>query len=264
MSEIDSKFVPSAALLSTVGIKAADVKTDAAIYRLIENNRKAATLAENQISVAVYILHTRGHAYEDIAAKTGSSVVALTKFKVEGAAILRTGEVTRTVSAIRTGSLSAKLVDEITTGSGSAEDKIDALEVAGLASHIKGKYAKADGDITATDFKALKDALAVACEAAALPVTAQKMAVVLPNQTEALGLKVKQREPQVNTDGPLGLEANLKRALADMQAIAKAADDKYVPTPQDVAALMAICEYIDIPLMLSESMLDAVDALLEF
>ena len=49
-----------------------------------------------------------------------------------------------------------------------------------------------------------------------------------------------------------------------MQAIAKAADAKYVPTAQDVAALMAICEYIDIPLMLSESMLDAVDALLEF
>ena len=264
MSEPDTKFVPSAALLSTVGLKTTDVKTDAALYTLIAKNRADAELAENQISVAVYILHTRGNAYEDIAGKTGYSVPALTKFKVEGAAILRTGEVERTISAIRAGSLSAKVVDDITTGSGTKEEKVTALEVAGLAAHVKGKYQKEGSDITATDFTALRDALAIACENSALPVTTQKMAVVLPNHTEALGFTIKKREPQVNTEGPLGLEANLKRALHDMQEIAKAANAKYVPTAQDVAALMAICDYIEIPLMLSDSMLDAVDALLEF
>lgn len=260
---VNTKFVPSAAVLSAVGLKVGSVRTDEDIYTLIATNRAAQSMAENQISVAIYILAQRGHAYEDIASKTGYSVPQVKRFKVEGSAILRTQEVERTVSAVRTGILSQAIVDEITIGTGTPDVKIAALEVAGLAQHVKGKYQREDGKkVEALDFKALTEAARVACESAAVPATAQKMALMLPHITEELGLKVKSRESdQDGGTGPKTLEFHLKTALADAKAIANAADEAYVPTANDLAALFSLCEFLDIPLLLDAEVIAAVDAL---
>jgi hypothetical protein len=261
--QINTKFVPSAAVLSAVGLKVGDVRTDDAIYDLIATNRKAASLAENQISVAVYILAQRGHSFEDIAGRTGYSVAQLKRFKVEGSAILRTGEVERTVSAIRTGVLSQAIVDTITIGSGTPEVKIEALETAGLAGHIKSRYIREDGkQVEALDFKAIAEQARQTCEASAVPATGQKMALMLPHITEELGLKVKPRESEKDGGtGPQTLEFHLKAALKDVKAIADAADAAYVPTPNDLAALFSLCEFLDVPLMLDADVMAAVDAL---
>ena len=261
--QVNTKFVPSASVLATVGLKVGEVRSDEAIYQLIATNRAAQSMAENQISVAIYILAQRGHAYEEIASKTGYSVIAVKRFKVEGSAILRTGEVERTVSAIRTGTLSQAIVDEITIGTGTAEQKIEALETAGLAGHIKSKYQRKDGKkIEALDFKAVTQQAREACEGAAVPATGQKMALMLPHITEELGLKVKSRESESNGGtGPQTLEFHLKAALKDVKAIADAADAAYVPTANDLAALFSLCDFLDVPLMLDADTLAAVDAL---
>lgn len=260
---INTKFVPSASVLATVGLKVGSVRSDESIYELIATNRAAQSMAENQISVAIYILTQRGHAYEEIAAKTGYSVIAVKRFKVEGSAILRTGEVERTVSAVRTGTLSQAIVDEITIGTGTQEQKVEALETAGLAGHIKSKYQREDGKkIEALDFKAITAQAREACENAAVPATGQKMALMLPHLTEELGLKVKSRETDSDGGtGPQALEFHLKAALKDVKAIANAADEAYVPTANDLAALFSLCEFLDIPLMLDADVMAAVDAL---
>jgi hypothetical protein len=260
---INTKFVPSASVLAAVGLKVGDVRTDDAIYALIATNRKAQSLAENQISVAVYILAQRGHAFEDIANKTGYSVAQAKRFKVEGSAILRTGEVERTVSAIRTGVLSQAIVDEITIGTGTQDQKIEALETAGLAGHIKSKYQREDGKkIEALDFKAITAQARQTCEDSAVPATGQKMALMLPHLTEQLGLKVKSRESDSDGGtGPQSIEFHLKAALKDAKAIAGAADEAYVPTPHDLAALFTLCEYLEVPIMLDADVVAAVDAL---
>lgn len=261
--QVNTKFVPSAAVLATVGLKVGEVRSDESIYQLIATNRAAQSMAENQISVAIYILTQRGHAYEDIAGKTGYSVPQVKRFKVEGSAILRTGEVERTVSAVRTGVLSQAIVDTITLGTGTQDQKIEALETAGLAGHIKSKYQREDGKkIEALDFKAITAQAREACENAAVPATGQKMALMLPHLTEELGLKVKSRESEKDGGtGPQTLEFHLKAALSDVKAIANAADEAYIPTANDLAALFSLCEFLDIPLMLDADVMAAVDAL---
>jgi hypothetical protein len=264
MSEtVNTKFVPSASVLATVGLKVGAVRSDEAIYELIATNRAAQDIADNQISVAVYILTQRGHAFEAIASKTGYSVSQVKRYKVEGSAILRTGEIDRTVSAVRTGVLSQAIVDTITLGTGTTEEKVAALETAGLAGHIKSRYQREDGQkIEALDFKAITSQAREACEAASVPATGQKMALMLPHLTEQLGLKVKSRESdQDGGTGPQSIEFHLKAALRDAKAIAGAAEEAYVPTPHDLAALFTLCEYLEVPLMLDADVVAAVDAL---
>lgn len=261
--EVNTKFVPSASVLAAVGLKVGAVRSDEAVYELIATNRAAQSVAENQISVAIYILTQRGHAFETIASKTGYSVSQVKRFKVEGSAILRTGEVHYTVSAVRTGVLSQAIVDTITMGTGTSEQKIDALETAGMAGHIKSRFVREDGKkIEALDFKAITQKAREACIAASVPATGQKMALMLPHLTEELGLKVKPRDTEPDGGkGPQTIEFHLKAALADAKSIANAADEAYTPTANDLAALFSLCDFLDIPLMLDADTLAAVDAL---
>lgn len=248
-AKTDPKFCPPAAALKIVGLAVADIKTDDAIFALFKNNVETAEHAENQNSVAVYILVQRGWKYEDLVSKLGQSESTLKRKMVEGMAILRTGEVTRTTAAVRQGGLSKQAVDDLTKGVTDKGMKIVALEQAALEAAIKSRYTNDKGeavDMSKIRTDVLHSRLAQTVENDAVPVTAATLIQYIPTLTEELGLKVKQRstEPDGGT-GPQGMEFHLKACLKDIKALEEANDGlEYEPTTQDVAALLDLLIHI--------------------
>lgn len=261
-AKTDPKFCPPAAALKIVGLAVADIKTDDAIFALFKNNVEAAEHAENQNSVAVYILIQRGWKYEDLVSKLGQSESTLKRKMVEGMAILRTGEVTRTTAAVRQGSLSKQAVDDLTKGVTDKGMKIVALEQAALETAIKSRYTNDKGepvDMSKIKTDVLHSRLAQTVENDAVPVTAATLIQYIPTLTEELGLKVKQRstEPDGGT-GPQGMEFHLKACLKDIEAIETANDGlKYEPTAQDLAALLRLMQHLDIAHMIEDMQAEA-------
>lgn len=261
-AKTDPKFCPPAAALKIVGLAVADIKTDDAIFALFKNNVEAAEHAENQNSVAVYILIQRGWKYEDLVSKLGQSESTLKRKMVEGMAILRTGEVTRTTAAVRQGGLSKQAVDDLTKGVTDKGMKIVALEQAALEAAIKSRYTNTDGkavDMDKIRTDVLHSRLAQTVENDAVPVTAATLIQYIPTLTEELGLKVKQRstEPDGGT-GPQGMEFHLKACLKDIEALEEANDGlKYEPTAQDLAALLRLMQHLDIAHLIEDMQAEA-------
>lgn len=267
----DVKFTPPAAALKTVGITVAEIKTMDALWNLINARLATSDNALNQASVGIYIAYERGFNYPAIAGKCGKSVATVERYAIEGMAILRTGESARTTSAIRTGKLSKSKVDELTRGPLEL-DKVAALEVAVVHEALSKKFVHNTGEaIDVTDlfanevYEAARDAAIANC----VPPTTSNIMEALPQVTEAYSIKRKPTTPATpNPDGGsstvMHLEFNLKKAVADMQRIALDSEEKYVPTPQDWAAFVALTQFLEIFVPLSDEITASIEALLPY
>jgi hypothetical protein len=261
----DPKFVPSAAALQVVGLKVGDVRTDEGILKLIKDRDTAIGVAENQISVAVFVLMQRGWTTAAIGAKTNYAERTVTRKGIEGMAILRTGEVTRTVAAIRTGNLSKKIVNECTKGGDSAELKITRLERAAVAAELQSRYIE-DGSKRAPDAVVLDkvmQAVASIVQGDSEPMNAASFVAAIPHVSSEVGISAKEskREARPGDGAPQTVESHLRAALRDAKAIAAAADEDYIPTPADVKALLDLCSYLNIDLALEPEVAAAIEVL---
>lgn len=272
MSEVtnDPKFCPPAAALKSVGLTVAEIKTNDSLFGLISERLTMVDKAENQIAVACYIAYQRGFEYDALAQKTGLARSNVQIRVIEGMAILRTGESRHTTSAIRAGKLSKSKVDELTKGTKSAESKIEALEKAAVESALAG-FMRSDDTELAVDAPLVTDVFVQARNAAladSVPATAHNIIAYIPTVSESFGIKrkVEKRDPDVNqgVTKPQLLEVNLKKAVADMRALALAAEEAYVPTPQDWAAFVALTEFLDVYVDLGADTMAAIDALVAY
>lgn len=272
MSEVanDPKFCPPAAALKTVGLTVTEIKTNDALFSLISDRLMTVDKAENQIAVACYIAYQRGFEYDALAQKTGLARSNVQIRVIEGMAILRTGESRHTTSAIRSGKLSKSKVDELTKGLASPESKIEALEKAAIESALAG-FTRSDDNELAINATLVTDVYTQARSAAladSVPATANNIIAYIPTVSESFGIKrkVENRDPQPNRGNaaPQLLEVNLKRAIADMRALALAAEEAYVPTPQDWAAFIALTEFLDVYVDLGAETMAAIDALIAY
>lgn len=272
MSDIttsDPKFVPSAALLSVIDTKVSEVKTDEALKEFAHRIKGDRQMADAKEAVAVYIARKRGHDFEWVLTELGIDERTAQRREVEGMAILRLQEITRCVSAIRTGSLGIKAVDDITAEQASfTEDGVDEriikLEVLAASKVIKSTYQPAKGDGPLTDEKVAEIVSAATDKVTSKvePMTARNIVRAVPTVTEEQGVSVKKRVAQPKTDnGPLGLEAHFKAALADVKRLEQASDgEQYVITPADAKALLDLLTHLGID---SET-LAAIDALVAY
>jgi len=266
-SNVDPRFVPSAKALTVVGLKVGDIRTDEGILKLIHDRDAAIGAAENQISVAIFVLMQRGWTTASIGAKTNYAERTVTRKGIEGLAILRTGEVTRTVAAIRTGNLSKKVVKECTAGGDPAEMKIKRLERAAIGAELQSRYV-----VTATkqapDAKTLDAVIAAVADIVdgdSEPMNAASLVDAIPHVTEQTGLTAKDGKRSGHNQGgsttPQAVAYHLRLALKDAKAIAAAANEDYIPTPQDVQALFDLCQFLNIDLALEPDVAKAVEAL---
>lgn len=268
VADANPEFIPSQRALSVVGLTREAVSTDEQIVTLVQQNDRNIEVADYQNSVLVYILIARGHGYDWVLKTLGIPERTAVRRKIEGMAILRTTETRRTVAAIRKAGLSDKVVDGCTTGTGSRDSKIAALEKAAFVQTVQKNYqpakGAADSPITESVLsKALDEAVKVVA-ANEQPLSAVTMIEAVPHLVESLGLKpkVQSRSPQEGDAAPKGLEFHMKAALKDLKAIVAANDDQpYVPTPQDMKALMDLCTFLDITLDVTPEVAAAVEAL---
>ena len=259
----DPKFLPSSEALAVVGLAKSHLQTDNAIFKFLQEADEKIDTLDSQKSVAIYVLKQRGWSNANIAKRTNYAERTIVRKYIEGMAVLRTGETTRTVAAVRSADLTEKTVQECTKGTGDSESKIQALERAALTKEVQAKFTTESGKVPdKVVIDRVIDATAKVVAAQSEPATAGTFIEAIPQVTEELGLVVKKRTP--DNDGgtaPQGVEFHLKAALKDAQAIAKAADQDYVPTPQDVAALLRLCQYLGLDLALEPEVAQAVEAL---
>jgi hypothetical protein len=249
-----------------VGLKVGEVRSSDDIITFIKARTHEIDAYENQISVAIYILKQRGMTNEAIAKKVEYSTRTIIRKGLEGLAILRTQEVTRTVAAIRSGNLSEKVVKECTAGAGDNESKIQKLERAALASDVQGRFLTADGKVPdATVIDRIVQMTAEVVEANAEPATAPFFISAVPTISEELGLKVKEVKRSGHNQGgannPMAVEFHVKAALQDARKIAAAAEAEYTPTPADIKAVMELCEFLGLDFAVDEEFAAAIDSL---
>jgi hypothetical protein len=274
MSEVntDPKFCPPAAALKTVGLTVADVKSTDSLFALITDRLAIAERSENQASVAIFIAFQRGFDHEAIAKRINISVSSVKRRVIEGMGIMRTGEVARTTSAIRTGTLSKSKVDDLTRGINDSEVKITALEKAVVSDALTNAYVNSTGaPIAVTDqfTTEVYEAAVSAAIADSVPATSANIMQYVPVVGESFSIKRKPStpatpNPQGGSSTTMHLEFNLRKAVADMQQIALDSDAPYVPTPQDWAAFVALTQYLDIFVPLSDEITASVEALLPY
>jgi len=259
----DPKFIPEDDKLAIVGLSVSNVKTDNQLYKLVVNNNEKSELIDAQNAVAAYILWKRGAEQETIAGKVGRDVRTIKRWCVMGAAIMRTGEYTRTMGAVRLVDMSKGAMDTATQGDLTPDQKLEQLETAALALDIKSKFQSEKGKaVTDETIQAVVAELPRIVKENAEPLTAKNMADSVHVVADRFGIERKQRTPDPDGgQGPLAVESHLKAALKDARAIAKASGSAYVPTAADVKALMALCDFLEIPLMIDEATIDAVEAL---
>jgi hypothetical protein len=250
MSEV-SNFTPPAKALEVVGIDQSVFASDDSIYAFISQTGERIRHSEAQIAVAIYTLHMRGADDVALVSKTGLGRSTVYRYVAEGMAILRTGNIDRAVAAVRTAGLSVNKVDELTKGKSKTESKLSALETGALGSFITSNYVTEDKG-TAPDVSGVSSLLPYLKESAegdAVPAVLSEMVKYLPLMAEEMGIKRKTRTPRDSENGPFGLEYHFTAALKDLKAIEQAADDeKYLPTEQDMAALLALMSYIGVDL----------------
>lgn len=244
-------FVPPQAALNSVGLSKADIGDNDAIYALIDAKDQEIRRSDSQISVLIYILHMRGAEEASLVKRTGYDSSTVYRKIAEGMAIIRTGNVDRASSAVRTGRLSISMVDELTRGTKSAADKLAALEAAALGQYIKTNLVvegtKAAPEID--NLPAIVQELAQAATNDSVPAVMSELVAYMPIVTERLGLTRKPRSSRDPEAGPYGLEYHFNKALDDVKQIQKDSDgEAYVPTEQDLAALLALCTFVGIDL----------------
>jgi len=244
-------FVPPQAALNAVGLRKADLGDDDSIYRLISANEENIKQRDSQNAVCVYILRMRGAEIPRIAKRLNYDESTVQRKIAEGMAIIRTGNVDRAISAVRTGRLSIKVVDDITKGAKTQAEKLAALEAAALGSYIQSNFVQEVSGAAPQleNVTALVEQLSTAATNDSVPVIMSEIVSYMPTVTEGLGLVRKTRTPGTPDSGPYGLEYHFSRALEDVKAIQKAADgEPYIPTEQDLAALMSLCSFVGIDL----------------
>lgn len=273
MSDIttDPKFVPAASSLSIVGIKVSEIKTDDALKDFVQGLGRTRSLTDAQEAVAIYVARKRGHDFEWILTELGIDERTAKRREVEGMAIIRLQEITRCVSAIRTGGLGIKVVDEITAkpitlvGEDNVDGRIVELETLAAAKDIQRNFKSEDGkdlsdDAVAQIVRQATDTVVAKVE----PMTARNIVRAVPSIAEQHGIKPKPkatRSAQTNTDGPFGLEHHFKAALKDAKALVEAADgEAYTVTPADARALVELLTFLGT----DAEVIAAVDALVSF
>jgi hypothetical protein len=260
----DPKFVPSSDALAVVGLSVSRVKTDTEIFKfLAEADEKIDTL-DSQKSVAIYILKMRGWSNANIAKRTNYAERTIVRKYIEGMAVLRTQETTRTIAAVRSADLTEKTVQECTKGTGDSESKIQALERAALTKEVTTKFVTDDGKAPSKQvIDRIIDETAKIVSAQSEPATAGTFIDAIPQVTEAVGITAKTRSS--NSEGgknnPMGVEFHIKAALKDANAIADANGSDYVPTPADVKQVLTLCQFLGLDLILEPEVAAAVEAL---
>lgn len=262
----DPKFVPAPEQLEHVGLSLNKVKSDNDLYKLISTNSEKSDLLRAQNAVAAYILWQRGNEQEAIAARLNVNVKTIERWCVAGAAILRTGEYVRTLAAVSAGSgMSKGAVDAATKGEGTPEERLDRLETAAVATHVKKSYVKSDGKALSDDeVAAIVTSLPQVVADNAEPMIATSMIKSVPHVSESFDVvrKEPKRSSRNNGEGgPQQVVVHLKAALKDARQIAKDSDADYVPTAEDVHALLKLVEYLLPGSPLTEDITSAVEAL---
>lgn len=263
----DPKFIPAAASLEVVGMKVGQIRTDDALIEFVHTLATTRTLTDAQEAVAVYVARKRGHEFDWILTNLGIEERTAKRREIEGMAILRVQEITRTVSAIRTGELGIKAVDEITSAilsynADGVDERIVALETLAAAKKIKATYVTADkkeltDEQVASMVRQAHDIVVSKVE----PLTAATLVAAVPVISEEHGAekKITKRTPQTPASGPMGLEYHLRLALRDMKKLADAAEAPYVPTTQDYKALFDLVTFLDLSLDMSDDMVRALE-----
>lgn len=273
-SVADPKFVPPAASLSKVGMKVADIRTDDALVAFVIKGQESRALSEAQEAVAVYTARKRGHEFDWILTNLHISKDTAERREIEGMALLRLQvdehEVPRVQSAIRTGRLGIKVVDDITAKSYTQTDtgvdaRLEDLEILSAGKRIKDKFVMADRGLAISD-KQAADIVAHARTVVAAkvePVSAATIIAAVPSFSEEVGLKVKEnkRTPSTSNNGPMPLEHHIRAALRDIAALEKAAEQDYELTPHDYRALFDLCSKFDLVIEPNETMVKALETL---
>jgi hypothetical protein len=259
----DPKFIPSDAALAIVGLSKSKVQSDNAIFNFLREADEKIDSLDSQKSVAIYILKQRGWSNAKIAQRTNYAERTIVRKYIEGMAVLRTGETTRTIAAVRAADLTEKTVQECTKGTSDSESKIQLLERAALTKEVQAKFQTNSGGIPDKSvIDQVIDATAAVVAAQSEPATAGTFIDAIPQVTEDLGLTVKERKttPDGGAKTPQTVEFHLKAALKDANAIADAAKADYVPSPADVKALLALCTFLGLDLELTPEVAAAVEA----
>jgi len=269
----DPKFTPAAASLSKVGMKVADIRTDDALIAFVLKGQETRALSEAQEAVAVYTARKRGHEFDWIMQHLHISKDTAERREIEGMALLRLqvseSEVPRVQSAIRTGRLGIKAVDDITAKSYTVTDngvdaRLEDLEILSAGKRIKDKYVLADKGMAISD-KQAAEIVATARKVVAdkvEPVSAATILAAVPNFSEQVGLKVKDVKRTTtggSNSGPMGLEFHLKAAMRDIDALEKAAEQPYTLTTHDYKALFDLCTRFGLALEPTEDLARALE-----
>lgn len=265
----DPKFTPPTEALATVGLTKTQLKTNDSIFQLITSVKDDIDLHENQISVLITTLVLRGFTTEDLVKRTGYSSRTITRKNIEGTAILRTQEVTRTTAAIRSVSMSSKAM-ELATRGGDADTKIAALELAAIDRTLASGFQTSDEKAISPEASAsilLATRQAVLNDA--LPNVVTNMIDYIPLMADQFGIKAKIKTPDKRDPNPDGgassamaLDYHLKRALKDVRALEDAAEEAYVPTPQDYYHLLQLCDHLNIMVDLEPHVIAAIESLM--
>jgi hypothetical protein len=263
----DPKFTPAAASLAVVDMKVTQIRTDEALIEFVRSLAETRELTDAQEAVAVYTARKRGHEFDWILSNLGLKQDTAARREIEGMAILRLSEVTRTVAAIRVGSLGVKVVDEITskpislTADGVDQRIID-LEIMAAGKKVassymtEGKKPLNDEQVAAVVKQAIKTV-----EAKVEPLNAASIVAAVPSFSETVGLTRKEtpRTPSTSNTGPMGLEFHIKAALRDIAALEKAAEEPYVLTTHDYKALFDLVTRFGLVLEPTEDLARALE-----
>lgn len=263
MSNIDTdpKFAPSKAILDLMKISQAACVGKESLSAAFKAASGQQDTLDTKKAGLIYILKTRGETHNEIITLCNTNERDITRFYNLGCAIFRTQELTRTKSAVDSGELSHKAIVAATDGNASAETKIGKLERAAVANVIQRRFQAAKGKKPSDSMVAkATDAAISAAKANNTPAIASAYVRQLPAISQEVGLSVKTREPSIVTVGdaaPMPLAFWLTRALTDAKQIVKDSDGlAYVPTPDDLKALMDLMRYL--PLLATD---DAVSTL---
>jgi hypothetical protein len=239
-----AEFVPNATTLARVGLTADLIADDQALVATAKSLDAAADQIDWQRAVIVYIAIKRGHDWAWVLKEIGWTENTARRRYIEGIAIVRTNDPARAVNAVR-GVLTEDDVNTATS-KGTAAEKLERLEALAVAKRLKGTMVNADG--TEPSDEQIKTLLESAKERVTAndDTTSATTLVEYIKNDDATGLVAKKRTPGDPGDsGPFGLEYHMKAALKDLKQIVADSDgEAYVPTAEDMRALMEVMDYI--------------------
>ena len=263
----DPKFTPAAASLAVVDMKVTQIRTDEALIEFVRSLAETRELTDAQEAVAVYTARKRGHEFDWILSNLGLKQDTAARREIEGMAILRLSEVTRTVAAIRVGGLGIKVVDEITSkpitlNADGVDQRIIDLEIMAAGKKVAASYmTEAKKPLNDEQVAAVVQQAIKTVEAKVEPLNAASIVAAVPSFSETVGLtrKATPRTPSTSNTGPMGLEFHIKAALRDIDALEKAAEEPYVLTTHDYKALFDLVTRFGLVLEPTEDLARALE-----